>query len=206
MGQQEVLTVLIQEGSRLLATYWRSRPIKLQDISQEIVPSSPPALASGKPSSKASGVKSGCIPCSLGHFGTCAALLNEAVRFAGKDGMGDDVSLRMNKCLDELNALERIDLQPQMLDQLTGWERQLAKQALDSSRDTRHGIEAIRNQEDLLAVAASTQTVRDQMGKEYFRHKFEDLPPEKQEEVRRKIAEVQARKEPWRQSSRYHER
>lgn len=66
-------------------------------------PSTPQATAE-----KATGVKAGCIPCSLGHIGVCSSLLQEAIRFARSDGLDSDIPIdRINTCLDELNGLER---------------------------------------------------------------------------------------------------
>ena len=194
MAGNELTITIVQEGSRILANYLRSRPIRIKDaeyISQEI-PEASPSLSSEKPSYKvpqASSIKSGCIPCSLGHFGTCSGLLNEAVRFARKDGMGAEVSNRINNCLDELNALERVDLRPEMITQLTGWERELSQQALAASRGTRHSLEAIMTADDLEIVAAETQKIRNEMGKEWFTHKWAELTPEQQTRVKKEMQE-----------------
>jgi hypothetical protein len=197
MSGTDLSVVIIQEGAKIISNFIRSRPIKIKEgISQEIPaePVSPPSTLPGKSITKAESIKSGCIPCSLGHYGTCSGLLNEGVRFARKDGMGGEVSDRINMCLDELNALERVDLRPEMINQLTGWEKELSQKALDASRNTRHSLEAIRTADDLETVAAETQTIRKDLGREWFTHKFSELTPQQQEAVKGKLVD-EVRKE-----------
>lgn len=198
MAGNDLMVVIIQEGSKLLSNIIRSRPIKIKDdISQEIPAASSPSpmLASETPSLKAESIKSGCIPCSMNHFSTCSGLLNEAVRFSRKDGMGGEVSDRISTCMDELNSLERIDLRPEMLVQLTGWEKELTLKTLEASRNTRHSLEAIRTADDLENVAAETQTVRKDMGREWFTRKFAELNPAQQEEVKKEMQEKAQKEE-----------
>lgn len=136
---------------------------------------------------KAAGIATGCIPCSLGHFNTCSGLMNEAVRFAGK-GMGsEEVVDRANMCLEELNSLERVDLRPAMIKQLSGWEQDLAKEALDFSRRTRHVLEGMTSPDDLIDAAATLQAKKQQIAREWFKNKLGNLTPEDQEEINRRL-------------------
>ena len=112
--------------------------------------------------------------CAIGHFGTCSGLLNEAMRFANKDGISSsEVIDRVNICLDELNALERVDLRPQLIINLPPWEKDLANKALVESRSTRHGLEKISTVEDLEKVTAETQEARQDIGRTWFKQKIE---------------------------------
>ena len=138
---------------------------------------------------KASSIVSGCVPCALGHVGTCTGLLNESIRFSRTpEGMGSpEVVDRINMCLDELNAMERVDLRPEMLTQLDGWEKQLADQTLSESRQLRHDLEAIQNQDDLESTAAKTQRIRKEIGRSWFQNKLQKMPEKDKDEIKRRV-------------------
>lgn len=152
----------------------------------KIVPTEIPAVI-GEPN-KAQAIATGCIPCSLGHVGTCSGLLNEAMRFANKDGVGSpEVIDRVNMCLDELNAMERVDMRPEMISQLNGWEKELAEKVLTESRGMRHGLEAITSVDELEKLAARTQTTRRELGQSWFKEKLKVMSPEDKAEVSRRV-------------------
>lgn len=144
---------------------------------------------------KAKSIASGCIPCSLGHFSTCSGLLNEAMRFALKEGMSGEVNDRVNMCVDELNALERVDLRPEMTTNLTGWEKDLAVKTLNTSRSIRHSLEGLDSVEALEKAAADTQANRKEIGREWFQHKTAVLPPDLQKKAMEELAKVEDAKE-----------
>jgi hypothetical protein len=134
--------------------------------------------------SKATSVKAGCLPCSLGHMGACSGMLQEAVRFAQSDGVDSDTPIdRINTCLDELNTLERKDLTPELIESLPPWERELALKALAASRSLRHSLEGIETLDDLIAASAKTTTVRKEIGREWFRKKFVQMTPREQKHL-----------------------
>jgi len=142
------------------------------------------------PSEQATGIATGCVPCSIGHLGTCSGLLNEAMRFARKDGVeSDEVINRANMCLDELNALERVDLRPELIVGLPDWEKTLAEKALDLSRSLRHDLEGLSTVQELEAVAARTQGTRQEIGSGWFRERLSRMTPEQKVIVERKIQE-----------------
>lgn len=117
----------------------------------------------------ANSIKAGCIPCSLGHLGTCVGVVNEAVRFARSDGINSpEVIERTNICLDELNAMERVDLRPQMINELSEDDLELANHALEESRAARHALEGLSSVKELVDVAARIQTVRQDIGQSWF--------------------------------------
>jgi intein/homing endonuclease len=131
--------------------------------------------------------------CSIGHLGTCSGLLNEAMRFARKDGVqSGEVIDRVNMCLDELNALERVDLRPEMIHDLPDWEKSLAEKALDLSRSLRHDLEGISDTSTLEGISAKTQTTRQKIGKAWFKERFSRLPPEQRKVVESKLREKAA--------------
>lgn len=115
----------------------------------------------------------GCIPCSVGHLGTCSGLLNEAMRFARKDGLSSpEVADRVNMCLDELNSMERVDLRPEKVVALPAGDKALADRALLTSRELRHDLENLSGVDHLEKVAAKTQTTRNEIGREWMTRKF----------------------------------
>lgn len=139
-------------------------------------------------SEKAQAIATGCVPCSIGHLGTCSGLLNEAMRFARSDGIAsEEVINRCNMCLDELNALERVDLRPELIHGLPDWEKQLAEEALELSRSLRHGLEGLSSVDALEAVTAKTQGTRQKIGSAWFRERLSRMSPEQREMVEQKI-------------------
>ena len=200
----QILAILISEGSKLVSEYLRSRPFSIKASQQASPPAmtvtldAPAALNPPKtevvvspaspPANKATAVPTGCVPCSLGHFGTCSGLLNEAMRFANKDGVDSpEVIDRVNMCLDELNAMERVDLRPEMITNLPEWEKELALQALNASRQTRHGLESMKSTDDLEQTAAVTQSTRTAIGRGWFKEKLNRLSPEDRAEIQRRV-------------------
>jgi hypothetical protein len=167
-----IVATIFSIGGQVISYIIKNQPIKVSRPvieAPEPVHQAPPAENKENP---AVGIKAGCVPCSLGHLGTCKGMLDEAVRFAQAEGLGADIPVdRINTCLDELNALERKDLTPQQIDTLKGWERDLAVEALKTSRELRHGLEGIKNVDDLVHVAAETSRRRAEIGREWFKRK-----------------------------------
>ena len=131
-----------------------------------------------------SDVATGCVPCSISHFGTCAGLLNEAMRFARKDGLeSNEVIDRINKSLDELNALERVDLDSEKIYNLPPGDKEIAVKALNASRATRHSLESLTTVDDLESVTADVQTIRRDIGRDWYRYRLSQLPREKLNEA-----------------------
>ena len=140
---------------------------------------------------KATAVATGCLPCSLQHLGTCTGLLNESTRFAtGEMGPQDsEVVDRVNMCLDELNSLEREDLRPEKVSQLTGWERDLAEKVLIASRSTRHQLEDVKNVNvrGLTDIAGNVSKMRKEIGREWFNNKIASLSPVDQDNIKNRV-------------------
>lgn len=137
-------------------------------------------------------VATGCVPCSLSHFGTCSGLLNEAIRFARKDGLeSNEVLDRINKSLDELNTLERVDLDSEKIYALPPGEKEIAIKALNASRATRHALESLTTVDELEKVTADVQTIRKDIGRDWYRYRLSKIPKEKLSEAELEAASGQ---------------
>jgi hypothetical protein len=138
---------------------------------------------------KAKTIATGCVPCAMGHFGTCSGLINESVRFAhSEDGVASpEVIDRVNMCMDELNAMERVDLRPEMIVQLDGWEKELAEKVLTESRATRHLLEGLTTPDELQEAAAKIQETRQEIGRKWFQNKLKNMSSDDQNEISRRV-------------------
>ena len=188
---RQTIAIICQEGGRFITELIRTRPCKRPETVQPVAMVEPsPEVAEAITTTKegkASSVEAGCVPCAIGHFGTCTGLLNEAMRFAKKDGVGSsEVIDRVNMCLDELNAMERVDLRPELIIDLPDWEKELANGALTASRATRHGLEGLTTGNDLEKVAASTQITRTEIGRKWFKERMARMPKEEKEKLAEK--------------------
>lgn len=189
----QIVAVLISEGSKLLGQWFRNRPIEIKAVSRTAeAPISPeiPEKSSVNFEKKAAEVATGCLPCSIGHLGTCSGLLNEAVRFAKSDGIdADEVIDRVGMCLDELNAMERVDLRPELVANLPEWEKELVDEVLVASRATRHALEELGTVDSLEETAASTQGLRTHIWRAWIKSKMKHLTPEEQIKIQQRVAE-----------------
>ncbi len=139
---------------------------------------------------KASSIASGCVPCSLGHLSVCTGIINEGMRFARSDGMeSNEVIDRVTHCLQELNSLEREDLTPEMTINLPSWEKELAIEALNTSRATRHLLEGATTIDDLEKAAANTQTANTQIARKWFKQRLKNMSKGQKEELAGKAIE-----------------
>jgi len=189
---RQTIALIFQEGGRFITELIRTRPFKRPEtVRPVIVEEQPPKVAETiTEEGKASSIEAGCVPCAIGHFGTCSGLLNEAMRFAKKDGVGSsEVIDRVNMCLDELNAMERVDLRPELITDLPDWEKELANRALTASRATRHGLEELTTGNGLEKVAASTQKARTEIGRGWFKERLARMPKEEKEKLAERAIE-----------------
>jgi len=185
-----IVAVICQEGGRIVSELIRQRitvikPDQLRELTKEKeTPPDSKEKESPEYREKATSTKSGCIQCAIGHLGTCSGLLNEAVRFAREDGLAStEVIDRMNMCLDELNTMERVDMRPEMIQNLPEDDKSIANAALTTSRQIRHGIESLNNSEDLESLAAATQTIRGKIGHHHFRKRLINMPKKEKREL-----------------------
>ena len=110
-----------------------------------------------------------CLACSKNHISTVSAALNEAVRFARSEPIDHpEIVRRIGIALDELNIMERIDLAPDKIVNLSGEDKEIADWLLSKSRELRHMIDAIKTKEDLEKAAAFAAKVRDEFLEKLF--------------------------------------
>jgi len=117
-------------------------------------------------------VATACVACAVNHFSTTSGLLNEATRFKAEGIQSNEVLDRISKCLQELNALERVDLSPEKIRAAPAWERPLAEEALVSSRALRHRIESVKTVEELQDIAADMDGCYRMLHKKWWRTKL----------------------------------
>lgn len=149
-------------------------------------------------SSEAASRGTACLPCSQDHLSTCSGLLAEALRFARSDGIeSPEVITRIGLCRDELNALERVDLRPEVTAQLPDWEKELVGNVLNGSRGLRHDMTEISGVADLERVAGAAQALRGKIVKGFFVERLKRSTPQQTLTLQqaKKIAAAAAEKE-----------
>ncbi len=197
---RQTIALLCQEGGKFITELIRTRVTRRapaiarqpavmeeqpQEVTEEVIRETT-TIEEGK----ASGIVAGCVPCAIGHLGTCSGVTNEAVRFAKTDGLQSaEVIDRVNMCLDELNAMERVDLRPAMIVNLTSWEKDLANQALVASRSVRHELEGLSSIDGLERAAANIQTTRTEIGRKWFKERLARMPTEEKQKLAEKAIE-----------------
>lgn len=128
-----------------------------------------------------------CLACSKNHISTVSAALNEAVRFARSEPIDHpEIVRRIGIALDELNIMERIDLAPDKIINLSGEDKEIADWLLSKSRELRHMIDAIKTKEDLEKAAAFAAKVRDEFLEKLFNI---SALREKKDELKKQICE-----------------
>jgi len=133
-------------------------------------------------------VATSCVGCAIGHLATVSGLLKECVRFVSEGMSSPNIVDRLNTCLDELNAMERVDLLPNKIAELPDWEKDLAHRALEISRETRHFIEAgINNADEFEKVATRLINERNAIGAAWLQQKLRALSKEDKEEIQRRV-------------------
>jgi len=140
------------------------------------------------PSQRAISTGTACLPCSRDHLSVTSSSLSEGIRFARDKGVKNpEVIRRIRIALDELNAMERIDLAPDETAKLKGAEKDLADWTLKQSRELRHAITAIRDVETMEQAAARASGITEE-----FMGRLWSIPEEECEtcgEVRERLRE-----------------
>jgi len=141
-----------------------------------------------------------CDICSLDHISTCAGILEEANRFARREGVDNpEVIRRISICRQQLNALERDDANPQKLVELPRIEREIMERILPKAGKLRHRLNEIVSLETLEQVTAETQDLSDQFQNEIFhlrlkreltKNEVDKLSPEDKERVLKRAEEL----------------
>lgn len=117
-------------------------------------------------------IATACLPCTGSHLHACVGLLNEAVRFARKDGINLEVIKRIDNCLGEIVAAERIDLTPEAIVNLPAKEKEIANEAAIRLREIRHGLENISGLDELEQIAALAQEIQHKVTYQWFQSKL----------------------------------
>jgi len=122
-----------------------------------------PSLQQAETPSNPVAAGTACLPCSRDHLSTSSSALSEAIRFARDKGVKDPEAVRRIRiALDELNIMERIDLAPEEVAKLKGDEKELAVWTLNQSRDLRHAITAIKDDESMEQAAVKASAVTEE--------------------------------------------
>ena len=137
----------------------------------------------------AADIATACVPCAIGHFSTSSGVLKEAVRFKGEGIASNQVLDRIAVALEEQNALEREDLAPEKIEALPGWEKTIAKEALEQSRQLRHKLETIQTVDELEEAAAGTKRYYIKLLRQWYKGRFGRLGAEKADAIAQRIGE-----------------
>ena len=131
-------------------------------------------------------IATACVPCGVGHFAGAAKLLNEAFRFRDDGITSNQVLDDIAGALGELNAMERVDLTPEKLQNTAPWERPIAEEALRESRKLRHRLESISYMKEVETAAADSERFYKKLFREWFKQRFAHLGPEKAQMIAEK--------------------
>lgn len=132
-------------------------------------------------------IATACVPCAIGHFAGAAKLLNEAIRFRdegiGSNQVLDDIA----GAIGELNAMERVDLTPERLQQTPEWQRAIAEESLRESRKLRHRLEGISSMEEIEKAAADTESYYKKLNRQWYKGRFSHLGAGKAEAIAQRV-------------------
>lgn len=187
----EILAVIIQEGSKLCSELLRLRSHKAKQIKDSQPPIAPPTEPQEiNEETAASKIEKGtaCLPCTNSHLHACVGLLSEAVRMS-PDGLNPESMKRVDKCLGEIAAAERIDLAPENVDTLPEDERKIATHASKEIREIRHGLEGLNSTEDLKQLTIRATSLQKYVGSEWFKIRLAKMPKEEKLRLAEKTIE-----------------
>ena len=131
-----------------------------------------------------------CIPCSVSHLTACVGELNEAVRFAREDVGSLEVTKRVDHCLSEITACERIDLAPENVVNLSPTEKAIANNLATEIREIRHGLEWYKSKEELEELAAKTAELQHSVSHEWVKARLSNMSPEEKARISQKAQEI----------------
>jgi len=129
-----------------------------------------------------------CVPCAIGHLAGAAKLLNEAFRFRDDGITSNQVIDDIAGAIGELNAMERVDLTPEKLQNTSSWERTIADEALKESRKLRHRLESIGSMEEIEKAAADTESYYKRLNRQWYKGRFSHLGKERVEAIESRIS------------------
>ena len=187
----EILAVLIQEGSKLCSELLRLRshkPKQVKDFQPHISPLTEPQERTEEATEGEIEKGTACLPCTNSHLHACTGLLSEAVRMS-PDGLNPESMKRVDKCLGEIAAAERVDLAPENVATLPQDERRIADRASKELREIRHGLEGLNTKDDLEQLTIQTTTLQKYVGKEWFKIRLAKMPKEEKVRLAQKTIE-----------------
>lgn len=135
-------------------------------------------------------IATACVPCGVGHFAGAAKLLSEAFRFRDDGITSNQVLDDIAGAIGELNAMERVDLTPEKLQNTFSWERPIADEALRESRKLRHRLEGISSMEEVEQAAADSERFYKKLFREWFKGRFAHLGPEKAQRIADEVGKL----------------
>jgi len=204
---------LMNEGLGLIKNIAGPKPkvkVELPDISEleekleELYPQHPVKHTQSQKESesvaKQETAGTACDICSLDHISTCAGILEEANRFARRDGVGSpEVIRRISICRQQLNSLERDDANPQKLVHLPPPQREIMEKILPKAGKVRHRLNEIVSLETLEQVTAETQNLSDEFQNAIFHLQVKKELTKSKEQISlneaKKLAAQEAEKE-----------
>jgi hypothetical protein len=105
-------------------------------------------------------VATSCLACSRSHLTTVAGALDEAMRFARKEGVSSpEVIERIDTAEREINIMERLDLSPEKIQNSPKEEQDFIRPFMNTIRELRQNIGLIRSVDQLEKVAADANVV-----------------------------------------------
>ncbi len=186
--ERQIVAICIQEAGRLISGLLSLRTPKLKPQAESLTLAEPQEVSSEETTEEKTEKGTACLPCTNSHLHTCVGLLSEAVRMS-PDGLNTESMKRVDKCLYEIAAAERVDLAPENVDSLPQAERVIADHASKELRDIRHGLEGLSTKSDLEQLTIQTTTLQKYVGKEWFKIRLAKMPREEKVRLAEKTIE-----------------
>lgn len=190
MVDKVLLGIVIQETGRLVTGLLNIPRIKHPPVveAKSDTPPQQPVIQEYDPSEK---IKKGvaCLPCTNSHLLTCRGLLDEAHRMSHA-GINMDGLERVDQCLGEIAAAERVDLAPANIAQLPTEEQVIARHAAEELRNIRHDLEGVTDPAVLERAAAKTTELQKHVATEYMRIRLAQMSPEDKEKFNKKLKQA----------------
>jgi hypothetical protein len=188
---RQILAICVQEAGKLISGLLsiRTPKIKQKDYPPIATESAPPGEYENISNSENKIQKgTACLPCTNSHLHTCRGLLAEAVRMS-HDGLNPEAMDRVDKCLSEIAAAERIDLSPENIISLPPDEKIIADYASKIIREIRHGLEGLSSPQELEHLASKTANLQKHVGTEWFKLRLNKMSEGEKKDLARKATE-----------------
>jgi len=193
---KQILAIFVQEAGKIATGLLSLRTPKLKEEPRKTAEPKPepePVIAqvsveASPERTEEEQIQTGvaCLPCTNSHLLTCRGLLDEAHRMS-HDGLTPDGMERVDQCLGEIAAAERIDLAPANIVELPKGEQDIAHYAARELRNIRHDLEGLTSPIVLEQAAAKVTEVQKRISREFFNYRLAKMSPEEKGELRQKI-------------------